>query len=310
MSDDQEGRQLSKTSSPQDQRVADPKKQGPKPEYPQKKIAAPGSIREMRPRADHGEESYRGLGRLKDRVALITGGDSGIGRAVAIAYAREGADVLLSYLPEEEADAQDTRGWIEKAGRRAVVLPGDITDERHCTSMIDRAFDEFGRLDILVNNAAFQMSHETIGELSSEELDRTFRTNIYAMFWLCRAALPRMKAGSSIINTASIQAYDPSPSLLAYAATKGAIVNFTKALSQMAMEHGVRVNAVAPGPVWTPLIPSTMPEEHVKKFGQDTSFERAAQPVEIAPVFVFLASNEARFVTGEVYGVTGGQTPY
>ena len=301
---------MSKTASPQDQKVVDPKKQGPKPDYPQPRIDAPGSIDEMQPRADHGEQSYKGLGRLTDRVALITGGDSGIGRAVAIAYAREGADVVISYLPEEERDAQDTRKWVEKAERKAVTIAGDIQDERHCVEMIDRAFDEFGRLDILVNNAAFQTTHETIEEFTTEEFDRTFRTNVYAMFWLCRAALPRMKPGSVIINTASIQAFKPSPTLLAYAPTKAAIVNFTKALSEMAMEQGVRVNAVAPGPVWTPLIPSTLPLKSVKKFGADTQFERAAQPVEIAPVFVFLASNEARYVTGEVYGVTGGKSPY
>ena len=301
---------MTKAASPQNPRPADPKDQGPKPEYPQHPIAPPGSIREMTPKADHGEESYQGFGRLKDRVALITGGDSGIGRAVAIAYAREGAHVLLSYLPEEERDAADTCSWIEKSDRKAVRLPGDLTDERHCNAMIDRAFDEFGRLDILVNNAAFQMTHERIEEFSTAEFDRTFKTNVYAMFWLCRAALPRMKAGATIINTASIQGYDPSPQLLAYAPTKAAIINFTKALSQLAMKQGVRVNAVAPGPVWTPLIPSTMPEEKFRKFGEDTQFERAAQPVEIAPVFVFLASNESRFVTGEVYGVTGGKTPY
>jgi NAD(P)-dependent dehydrogenase (short-subunit alcohol dehydrogenase family) len=297
-------------SSPQRPDPADPKAQGPTPEYPQEPIEVPGSIEELTPKADHGEESYEGLGRLKDRVALITGGDSGIGRAVAIAYAREGADVLLSYLPEEQRDGDDTAGWVEQAGRRALKMPGDIRDEAHCVSMVDRAFDEFGRLDILVNNAAFQMTHDSIEAFSSEEFDRTFRTNVYAMFWLCRAALPRMRPGGVIINTASIQGYDPSPTLLPYAATKAAIINFTKGLSQMAMKQGVRVNAVAPGPVWTPLIPSTLPEERVKAFGQDTSFERAAQPVEIAPVFVFLASNEARFVTGEVYGVTGGKTPY
>jgi NAD(P)-dependent dehydrogenase (short-subunit alcohol dehydrogenase family) len=289
---------------------ADPKQQGPKPEYPQEPIDAPGLDSEMTPKADHGESSYRGLGRLSDRVALITGGDSGIGRAVALAYAREGADVLVSYLPEEEPDADETCRHVTEAGRRAVKLPGDIRDERHCDRLVDRAFDELGRLDILVNNAAFQSTHDRIDEFTTEEFDRAFKTNVYAMFWLCRAALPRMRAGSCIINTASIQAYDPSPQLLAYAPTKAAIVSFTKALSQMAMKQGVRVNAVAPGPVWTPLIPSTMPEERVRSFGADTSFERAAQPVEIAPVFVFLASNEARFVTGEVYGVTGGQTPY
>lgn len=301
---------MSRTASPQNPALADPKAQGAKPEYPQEKIEAPGSIAEMTPSADHGEESYEGLGRLKDRVALITGGDSGIGRAVAIAYAREGAHVVLSYLPEEEQDAADTAEWVEKADRKAVRVPGDIRDERHCAAIVDRALDEFAKLDILVNNAAFQMTHESIEEFSTEEFDRTFKTNVYAMFWLCRAALPRMEAGSAIINTASIQAFDPSPNLLAYAPTKAAIVNFTKALSHVAMKKGVRVNAVAPGPVWTPLIPSTMPEEKVKNFGRDTSFERAAQPVEIAPVFVFLASNEARFVTGEVYGVTGGRTPF
>jgi NAD(P)-dependent dehydrogenase (short-subunit alcohol dehydrogenase family) len=299
---------MSKT--PQDGRVTDPKRQGPKPEYPQQPIEPPGLEAEMTPQADHGEESYIGLGRLKDRVALITGGDSGIGRAVAIAFAREGADVALSYLPEEDEDARETEAWVDKAERRSLRLPGDITQEQHCTSMIDRVLREFGKLDILVNNAAFQRTHETIEEFSTEEFDRTFRTNVYAMFWLCRAALPRMKPGSVIINTASIQAFDPSPQLLAYAPTKAAIVSFTKALSPMAMKHGIRVNAVAPGPVWTPLIPSTMPEERVKKFGADTAYERAAQPVEIAPVFVFLASNEGRYVTGEVYGVTGGKTPY
>jgi NAD(P)-dependent dehydrogenase (short-subunit alcohol dehydrogenase family) len=301
---------MSKAASPQSPAVRDPKTQGPKPEYPQEKIDPPGLESEMTPRADHGEQSYRGLGRLTGRVALITGGDSGIGRAIAIAYAREGADVLLSYMPEEEADAEDACRWVEKAERTAIRLPGDIRDERHCTQMIERAFDEFGRLDILVNNAAFQRTYESIADISTEEFDATFRTNVYAMFWLCRAALPRMKPGSVIINTASIQAYDPSPTLLAYAPTNAAIVNFTKALSQMAMEQGVRVNAVAPGPVWTPLIPSTMPKESVKQFGADTAFERAAQPVEIAPVFVFLASNEARYVTGEVYGVTGGKSPF
>ena len=301
---------MAKTASPQDQTLTDPKKQGPKPEYPQPAIDAPGSIDEMRPRADHGEQSYKGLGRLKDRVALITGGDSGIGRAVAIAYAREGADVLISHLPEEEDDAADTLRWVDKAGRKGLTVAGDIRDERHCTALVDRAFDEFGRLDILVNNAAFQTTHESIEEFTTDEFDRTFRTNVYAMFWLCRAALPRMAPGSVILNTASIQAFNPSPTLLAYAPTKAAIVNFTKALSHVAMEKGVRVNAVAPGPVWTPLIPSTLPNDSVRKFGHDTQFERAAQPVELAPVFVFLASNEARYVTGEVYGVTGGKSPY
>jgi NAD(P)-dependent dehydrogenase (short-subunit alcohol dehydrogenase family) len=297
-------------SSPQQPGLQDPKPQGPAPDYPQPPIDPPGLEREMRPQADHGEESYRGLGRLQGRKALITGGDSGIGRATAIAYAREGADVLISYLPEEEPDAQETCRWVQEAGRTVVAIPGDIQDEAHCTDLIEQAFTRLGGLDILVNNAAYQFTHDDIGEFTTEEFDRAFRTNVYAMFWLCRAALPRMAPGSVIINTASIQAFDPSPNLLAYAATKAAIVNFTKALSQMAMKQSVRVNAVAPGPVWTPLIPSTMPDEKVQSFGKQTAFERAAQPAEIAPVFVFLASNEARFVTGEVYGVTGGQTPY
>jgi NAD(P)-dependent dehydrogenase (short-subunit alcohol dehydrogenase family) len=289
---------------------SDPRTAGPKPEYPQQPIAPPGLDSEMTPPADHGEQTYTGLGRLKDKVALITGGDSGIGRAVAIAFAREGADVVISYLPEEEPDARETVRWIEEAGRAALTLPGDITDERHCLSLIDQTFDRFGRLDVLVNNAAFQRPHDRVEEFTTDEFDRTLRTNLYATFWLSRAALPRMKPGSTILNTASIQAYDPSANLLAYAASKGAIVNFTKGLSQLAMKQGVRVNAVAPGPVWTPLIPSTMPQAQTKKFGSDTAFERAAQPVEIAPVFVFLASSESRFVTGEVYGVTGGQTPF
>lgn len=288
----------------------DPKSQGPKPEFPQGKIPYPGKESEMSPRPDHGEQTYKGLGRLSGKVALITGADSGIGRAVAIAFAREGADLLISYLPEEEDDANETARWVEKAGRRVVKLPGDIRDEELCKQMVDRAFEEFGKLDLLVNNAAFQMSVDKLEDVSTEDFDRTFKTNVYAMFWLCRAAVPRMKPGSAIINVASIQSYDPSPSLISYAPTKAAIVSFTKVLSQIAMKRGIRVNAVAPGPVWTPLIPATMEVEKVKKFGQDTVFERPAQPVEVAPVFVFLASGEARFVTGEVYGVTGGQTPY
>ena len=301
---------MPKSESPQETKLADPKVKGPKPEFPQESIDYPGSIREMAPAADHGETSYRGLGRLTDRVAVITGGDSGIGRAVALAYAREGADVIISHLPEEEADARDTCGWVTRAGRKGIAVPGDLRTERACENLVARAFDEFGTLDILVNNAAFQMSRESIEEISTEEFDRTFKTNVYAMFWTCRAALPRMAAGAVIINTSSIQAFDPSPELLAYAPTKAAIVNFTKALSQSAMKKGIRVNAVAPGPVWTPLIPSTMPEEKFKTFGRETAFGRPAQPVELAPLFVFLASNEARFVTGEVYGATGGKSPY
>ncbi len=259
--------------------------------------------------ADHGEESYQGLGRLTGRAALITGADSGIGRAVAIAFAREGADVVLSYLPDEEQDASETARWVRQSGRKAVQMPGDIRDEQHCKKLIERTVAELGHLDILVNNAAYQATHDSLEEFTTEEFDRSFKTNVYAMFWLCRAALPVMQPGSVIINTSSIQAFDPSPNLLSYSPTKAAIANFTKGLSKSAMKRGIRVNAVAPGPVWTPLIPSTMPAEKVKTFGQDTSYERAAQPVELAPLFVFLASNESRFATGEVYGATGGQTP-
>jgi NAD(P)-dependent dehydrogenase (short-subunit alcohol dehydrogenase family) len=290
--------------------VSDPKDKGAKPPYPQQKQPMPGSEQEMEPKADHGEHSYKGYGRLAGKAALITGGDSGIGRATAIAFAREGADVAIVYLPPEEQDAKQTERWVREAGRRALLLPGDITNEQQCTEMVERTFREFGKLDILVNNAAFQSTHDTIEEFTTEEFDRTMKTNIYAMFWLCKAALPRMQEGANIINVASIQAYRPTPMLLAYAPTKAAIVNFTKALGQMAMKRGVRVNAVAPGPVWTPLIPSTMPDEKTKNFGKDTAFERPAQPAEIAPLFVFLASEESRYMAGEVLAVTGGQTPF
>ncbi len=295
----------------QDPAPVDPRQQETKPESQskQEKIPHPGLTEEMAVKPDHGEESYRGSGRLEGRTALITGADSGIGKAVAIAFGREGADVALSYLPEEEKDGTDTAQWIEKAGRKALKMPGDIRDEKHCEELVARTVKEFGKLDLLINVAAFQMSHEKIDELSTEEFDRTFKTNVYALFWLTRAALKHLKPGGVIVNTTSIQAFEPSPNLLAYAATKAAIANYTKALSQLAMKQGVRVNAVAPGPVWTPLIPSTMPEEKVKQFGKQTSFERAAQPVEMATLFVFLASNEARYVTGEIYAATGGRTP-
>ncbi|MDB6064871.1 MAG: short-chain dehydrogenase/reductase [Pedosphaera sp.] len=263
----------------------------------------------MQLKPDHGEQSYRGLGRLTGKTALITGGDSGIGRAVAIAFAREGADVAISYLPEEEADAQETKRWVEEAGRKSYMMPGDVRDQSHCKKLIEGVFSKQGRLDVLVNNAAFQMTYQSIEDISAEDWDRTFRTNIYSMFYLCQAAIPRMKAASTIVNTASIQAYEPSPGLLAYAATKAAIVNFTKGLSKSVLEKGVRVNAVAPGPVWTPLIPSTTPEKKTKDFGANTPFGRPAQPVEIAPIYVFLACEESSYVTGEVYGATGGKTP-
>jgi NAD(P)-dependent dehydrogenase (short-subunit alcohol dehydrogenase family) len=302
---------MSKTTALQDpSHKVDPREVGHKPPHnEQEKTNPPGKESEMNPKPDHGEDSYRGLGRLKDKVALITGADSGIGRAIAIAYAREGADVAIAYLSEEE-DARETERWVTEAGRKALRLPGDIREEAHCRQLVDRVFETFGRIDILINNAAFQMTHQSIEEFSTEEFDRTFKTNVYAMFWLCKFALPKMEAGSTIINTASIQSYEPNPQLLAYAATKGAIVNFTKGLSKMAAKQGVRVNAVAPGPVWTPLIPSTMPDQKVEEFGKDTAFGRAAQPRELAPLYVFLASNESNYVTGEVYGATGGKTPF
>ncbi|CAA9233118.1 MAG: Dehydrogenases with different specificities (related to short-chain alcohol dehydrogenases) [uncultured Chloroflexi bacterium] len=285
----------------------DPKELGAKPAFPAQPQRPPGIEAEMTPRPDYGEQSYiSGAGRLLDKVALITGGDSGIGRAVALAYAREGADVVISYL-NEEADAQETARVIHEAGRRCVAVPGDISQEPHCRQLVERVFDAFGRLDILVNNAAFQMTHGGIEEVPSEEFDFTFRTNVYAMFWLCRAALPRMGTGGAIINTASVQAYNPSPALLAYAATKGAIVTFSKALAQEAIGRGVRVNVVAPGPVWTPLIPATMPPEQASEFGKQTPMGRPAQPAELAPAFVFLASQESSYIVGEVVGVTGGK---
>ena len=267
----------------------------------------PGMETEMRNKPDHGEESYQGHGRLKERVALITGGDSGIGRAVAIAFAREGAHVAFGYLPKEEADAKATVEWVEKAGRRVLALPGDVRDEDWCRAMVEQTVSELGRLDILVNNAAYQATHESIDEWSSKEWDHTFRTNIYSMYYLARAAFHVMKAGGVIVNTASVQAYQPSGPLLAYATTKGAIVTFTKALAKLASEKGIRVNAVAPGPVWTPLIPSTMPAEKVEHFGQDGPLARPAQPAELAPAYVFLASAESSYVTGAVMDMTGGK---
>ncbi|MGN9779757.1 SDR family oxidoreductase [Micromonospora sp. H33] len=269
----------------------------------------PGATGEMTPKPDHGEESYRGTGKLTGKRAVITGGDSGIGRAIAIAYAREGADVLISYLGEEEdADARETVRLVEDAGRTGVAVRGDITDERHCQELIDRAVRDLGGVDILVNNAAYQMAQEKgITGISTEQFDRVLKTNLYAMFWLCKAAIPHLAEGSTIINTSSIQAFDPSPQLLDYATTKAGIANFTKALAQDLADRGIRVNAVAPGPIWTPLIPATMPQEKVRQFGQDTPEGRPGQPAELAPAYVFFASQESSYVTGEVLGVTGGR---
>lgn len=284
----------------------DPRETQPQPPYPQEPQAYPGAEGQMQPQADHGEESYRGSGKLTGRAALITGADSGIGRAVALAYAREGADVLISYLSEHQ-DARETARLVTEAGRKAVVVPGDISDKTHCQKLVQRALDEFGRIDILVNNAAYQKNYESINEVTIEELEHTFGTNLYAMFYLCQAAIPHMQPGSAIINTASIQATEPSPSLLPYASTKGAIVTFTEALAKEVAKKGIRANVVAPGPIWTPLIPATLSEEHVKNFGKDTPLGRAGQPVELAPVYVLLASQDASYITGMVYGVTGGK---
>jgi NAD(P)-dependent dehydrogenase (short-subunit alcohol dehydrogenase family) len=266
----------------------------------------------MDPPPDHGENTYpyQGSGKLSGRAAIITGGDSGIGRAIAIAFAREGAKVLISFLPEEQADADDTAATIESTGGTVVKIPGDLREIETIQALVSTAIERFGHLDIVVNNAGYQMSHEKIEELSLEELEHTFRVNVFATFLLSQAALPKMQPGGVILNTTSIQAYDPSPQLVAYAATKAAILSMTKSIASIAMKRGVRVNAVAPGPVWTPLIPSTMPEEKAKNFGGNTEFGRPAQPVELAKIFVFLASDDASYVTGEVYGATGGQTPY
>ncbi|HEV2527898.1 MAG TPA: SDR family oxidoreductase [Thermomicrobiales bacterium] len=283
----------------------DPREIGDKPPFPEQDQQFPGSEAAMTPRPDFGESSYKGSGKLEGKVALITGADSGIGRAVALAYAREGADVLISYLNEDD-DAAETARAVTDSGRRAVTVAGDIQDEAHCQSLVDRAVQEFGKLDILVNNAAFQNTVQNIQELTTENWDRAFRTNIYAMFFLSKAALRVMPAGGAIINTTSIQAYQPSPSLLHYASTKGAIVTFTKALSQETIEQGIRVNGVAPGPVWTPLITSTIPAEQHKEFGGDGAMGRPAQPAELAPSYVFLASQDSSYINGEVIGVTGG----
>ena len=273
---------------------------------PRQQQKPPGVEAELQPAADHGEKSYRGSGRLFGKVAVITGGDSGIGRAVAIAFAREGADVLISYLNEEE-DARETARWVEDAGRRVVLAPGDIADPAHCRGLIRQTMEAFGRIDVLVNNAAFQMTRESLEETPDEEWDHTFQTNITAMFHLCKAAVPHMKQGASIINTASVNSDMPKPTLLAYAATKAAIVNFTAGLAQLLADRGIRANSVAPGPIWTPLIPSTMPPEQVENFGADVPMKRPGQPAEVAPVYVLLASDEASYISGARIAVTGGK---
>ncbi|MDP3370604.1 MAG: SDR family oxidoreductase [Brevundimonas sp.] len=278
----------------------------PRPPFPDQTQTPPGRTALMEPPPDHGEESYKGSGRLDGKVALITGGDSGIGRAVAIAFAREGADVAISYLDEHE-DAQETQRWVETAGRRALLLPGDIADPAHCRALVETTVRELSRLDVLVNNAAEQATYKSLEEIDDEAWARTFQVNIHAMFHLAKAAAAHLQPGAAIINTTSINADDPNPSLLPYAATKGAIQNFTAGLAQLLAEEGVRVNCVAPGPIWTPLIPATMPPEKVKQFGANTPMKRPGQPKEVAPAYVMLASDEASYVSGATIAVTGGR---
>jgi NAD(P)-dependent dehydrogenase (short-subunit alcohol dehydrogenase family) len=278
----------------------------PKPPFPPQSQTPPGSSARMQPEPDYGEDSYKGSNRLQAKAALITGADSGIGRAVALAFAREGADVAVSYLNEHD-DARETQRLVESAGRRCVLIAGDIAKAAHCRALVEKTVEAFGRIDVLVNNAAHQMTFDSIDAISDEEWDKTFATNISAMFFITKAAVPHMKPGSSIINTASVNADTPNPTLLAYATTKGAIQNFTAGLAQLLAEKGIRANTVAPGPVWTPLIPATMPAEKVQHFGEQVPMKRPAQPSELAPVYVMLASDESSYVSGATVAVTGGK---
>jgi NAD(P)-dependent dehydrogenase (short-subunit alcohol dehydrogenase family) len=279
----------------------------PKPPFPAQPQPMPGRTAAMDPKPDHGETSYKGHGRLAGKKALITGADSGIGRAVAIAFAREGADVLITYLEAEKDDAEETARWVREAGRSVVTVAADLSEEQNCLQVVERAAREFGGIDVLVSNAAYQMSQDGgIDDITSEQFDRVMKTNVYAMFWLCKAAVAHMEPGSTVITTSSVQAFQPSPNLLDYATSKAAIVNFTKGLGSNLAERGIRANSVAPGPVWTPLIPATMDEEKLESFGAQAPMGRAAQPAELAPFYVFLASQESSYMTSEVLGVTGG----
>jgi NAD(P)-dependent dehydrogenase (short-subunit alcohol dehydrogenase family) len=292
---------------PDDTLPADPTQRYEQPNTDDQ-LAYPGLTKDMSDQPDHGEDSYRGSGRLKDKRAVVTGGDSGIGRAVALAFAREGADVVLSYLESEEVDAAETVRLVEAAGRRAVRCPGDIREEATCQKLIDTAVAELGGIDILVNNAAYQMAQMGgIADITTEQFDRVMKTNLYAMFWLCQKALPHLAPGSTIINTSSVQAVNPSPELLDYATTKAGIQNFTKGLAAELAEKGIRVNAVAPGPIWTPLIPATMPPERAEGHGESSPLGRAGQPAEVAPAYVFFASQDSSYITAEMLAVTGGQ---
>jgi NAD(P)-dependent dehydrogenase (short-subunit alcohol dehydrogenase family) len=285
----------------------DPTAQHAAPGSGDQTVEHPGRTDDMDVRPDHGEETYRGSGRLEGKKAVITGGDSGIGRAVAIAFAREGADVLLTHLDAEKDDADETARWVREAGRTAVTVAADLTEPRSCRDVVERAVRELGGIDVLVSNAAYQMSQDNgIDDITDEQFDRVMKTNVYAMFWLCKAAVPHMRPGSTVITTSSVQAFQPSPHLLDYATSKAAIVNFTKGLGGNLAERGIRANSVAPGPVWTPLIPATMDEKKLDSFGAQSPMGRAAQPAELAPIYVFLASQESSYMTSEVLGVTGG----
>ncbi|WP_250509993.1 SDR family oxidoreductase [Caballeronia sp. GACF4] len=282
-------------------------KNHPKPPFPeQQQEHRPGLTKPLDPQPDHGEESYKGSGKLAGKTALITGGDSGIGRAVAIAFAREGADVAISYLDEHD-DAKETARWVQEAGQKALLLPGDITDRAHCRELVAKTVEAFGHLEVLVNNAAYQMTYDGLEDISDDEWDKTYSTNIGAMFRITKAALPHLKEGAAIINTTSVNADAPNPGLIAYASTKGAIQNFTGGLAQLLAERGIRANCVAPGPIWTPLIPSTMPVEKVKNFGSQVPLKRAGQPAELAAAYVLLASDEASYISGATVAVTGGK---
>ncbi len=288
--------------------IVDPREKYPKPPFPRQQQAWPGLCSKMTPRPDHGEHTYRGSGRLMGRKALITGGDSGIGRAAAIAFAREGADVCINYLPAEEPDAKEVCDLIRDAGRKALAIPGDIKDEAFCKRLVEQAVRERGGLDILVNNAARQVAQESILDITTAQFDETYKTNVYAMFWITKAAIPHMKPGSSIINTASINSYDPSPQILEYASTKGAIMIFTQGWSKQLVEKGIRVNAVAPGPFWTALqVTGGQPPDKIPHFGEQTPMGRAGQPAELAGIYVLLASEESSFSTGQVFAAVGGE---
>lgn len=299
------------SGSGSEKKLKDPRELYPKPPFKRQPQDWPGLAKKMEPQPDHGEESYKGSGRLKGRRALITGGDSGIGRATAIAYAREGADVVINYLPVEEPDAEDVVKLLKGEGHKIVTIPGDLREESFCRELVKKAVSELGGLDILVNNAARQTAQPKLEDITTEQWDATFKTNVYAIFWITKAALEHMPAGSVIINTSSIQAYDPSPNLIDYAQTKACNISFTKSLAKQLIERGIRVNAIAPGPFWTPLQPSGgQPQDAVQTFGKSSAYGRPGQPAEIAPLFVLLASDEASYVTGEVFGATGGMAPF